>query len=238
MDLDVTWGDLGKQLVDAGVIDAEKFEALYAQRGGLTEEQKALLYGADNESIHVDASNANFILNLFWALGLANQNVILTEGPMQAYGGDPSQFASTGGWSLSSGSPMDHYSMHAFIALKPEQQVLVEEVSKNIFRPCCGNSTYFPDCNHGMAMLGFLQLLASQGTSESEMYDQALVLNSFWFPDTYLNVAQYFQNQGTKWGKVDSKVALGVEVSSGAGYQNVLASVQPRSGGSGGGCGV
>lgn len=238
VDLAITWGDLGRQLLEAGVIDGEAFEALYAERGGLTPEQRAFLYEADNDSIRVNAGNANFILNLFWALGLANQNVILTDGPMQAYGDDPGQFASTGGWSLAKGSAMDHYSRHAFIALTPEQQTLVEDVSKGIFRPCCGNSTYFPDCNHGMAMLGFLQLLASQGASEKVMYEQALVLNSFWFPDTYLTLAQYFQNEGTPWRKVDPKVVLGVDYSSGSGYRNVLTAVEPRSASGGGGCGV
>ena len=58
---------------------------------------------------------------------------------------------------------MNHYSMHRFIVLTPEQQALVEKVSKGIYRPCCGNSVYFPDCNHGMAMLGLLELMASQG---------------------------------------------------------------------------
>src|SRR3989338_10879477 len=35
IELTMVWGDLGKQLIDAGVINAEKFEALYVQRGGL-----------------------------------------------------------------------------------------------------------------------------------------------------------------------------------------------------------
>lgn len=238
VELAVEWQDLGRQLVDSGVIDDAKFEDLYATRGGLNDAQRSLLYGENNGSIRVDAANANFVLNLFWALGLANQNVILDEGPMQSYGDSPAGFASTGGWSLAKGSSMDHYSRHPFIALTPKQQSLVEEVSKNVFRPCCGNSTYFPDCNHGMAMLGFLQLLASQGASENDMYEQALALNSFWFPDTYMNIAQYYQNQGVAWNKVSPKEALGVEVSSGSGYRNILAAIDPVSGGGGGGCGV
>ncbi len=38
--LPVTWGDLGAKLVKAGVIDANKLEAIYADRGGLGEEKK------------------------------------------------------------------------------------------------------------------------------------------------------------------------------------------------------
>ena len=115
--------------------------------------------------------NSGTILNLLWAFGLANKNEILEKGPMmdKRYGG-AENFASTGGWTLSKGDSMNHYSMHSFITLTPQQQSLVEKVSQNIYRPCCGNSTYFPDCNHGMAMLGLLELLASQGISENEMY--------------------------------------------------------------------
>ena len=39
---------------------------------------------------------------------------------------------------------------------------IVEEIAGNIYRPCCGNSTAFPDCNHGMAMLGLIELMVSQ----------------------------------------------------------------------------
>ena len=40
VELPVKWGDLGKQMIEAGVIDASKFESIYSQRGGLTKEQK------------------------------------------------------------------------------------------------------------------------------------------------------------------------------------------------------
>src|SRR3990172_3453203 len=46
--LPAAWKDYGKQLVDKGVIDAQKFEAIYAKRGGLTESDKKLLYGTEN----------------------------------------------------------------------------------------------------------------------------------------------------------------------------------------------
>lgn len=122
-------------------------------------------------------------LNMFWALGLANKNEILEKGPMMdsKYGG-AGNFASTGGWTLAKGSAMDHYSMHSLVTLSPDQQKMVEEVSKNIFRPCCRNPVYFPDCNHGMAMLGILELKASQGANESELYAISKQVNDVWFP--------------------------------------------------------
>jgi len=238
--LPVKWGSLGKQMVESGVIDKEKFESLYSQRGGLNEAEKKLLDGENNQELKIDAQNAGFLLNLLWGFGLANQNKILEEGPMRdsRYGGDASQFASTGGWSLAKGDAMEHYSKHRFVTLTEEQQKLVERVSQNIYRPCCGNSTYFPDCNHGMAMLGLLELLAAQGASEEEMYKTALVVNSYWFPDTYLAIAKYFEKRGAAWNEIDPKEILGSAYSSAQGYRQILSEIEPPQSREGGSCGV
>ena len=79
IELPARWGDLGKQLTESGVIDAKKFEELYVARGGLKEYEKNLLYGEDNGNLIINKENAGVILNLLWALGLANENKILTE---------------------------------------------------------------------------------------------------------------------------------------------------------------
>jgi hypothetical protein len=237
--LPITWGDIGKQMVEAGVIDSVKFEAIYANRGGLDEYDKSLLYGEGNENIEMDSENAGFLLNLLWAFGLANKNAVLEQGPMQdpKYGG-ANRFASTGGWTIAKGNVMNHYSQYSFVTLTPEQQALVERTSKNIYRPCCGNSTYFPDCNHGMAMLGLLELLAAQGISEDDMYKIALKVNSYWFPSTYLTIAKYFEMKDVDWDNVSPKTVLGADYSSGGGYRRVLSEVEPVPSGGGGGCGV
>jgi len=193
--------------------------------------------------------NAGTILNLLWAFGLGNKNEILEKGPMVNYdgreAGSPAEalakagnFASTGGWTLAKGNAMDHYSKHSFVTLTPDQQAMVERVAKNIYRPCCGNSTYFPDCNHGMAMLGLLELLASNGVSERDMYKIALQVNSYWFPDTYLTIAKYMELKGVPWNKVDPKEMLGADYSSGSGYRKILEQVAPVESKSAGGCGV
>ncbi|OGD30389.1 hypothetical protein A2833_02005 [Candidatus Azambacteria bacterium RIFCSPHIGHO2_01_FULL_44_55] len=225
--LPVRWGDLGRRMTESGVIDSDKFSALYAGRGGLDKETEKLLAGSNNGNLEITRQNSGIILNLLWALGLSNKNPILEIGPMVKYNGDASGFASTGGWNLARGDPMDHYSRHNFLALTSEQQALVERVSKNIYRPCCGNPTYFPDCNHGMAMLGLLELLAAQGVSESEMYKIALQVNSYWFPDTYLTLAKYFQTKGIGWQDVNPQEVLGRDYSSASGYQNILRQVAP-----------
>ncbi|MFH0806542.1 MAG: hypothetical protein V1885_02355 [Candidatus Brennerbacteria bacterium] len=202
-------GELEGKLIDAGVIDRIRWE------------------------------NARTKLNLLWAFGLANENPILTQGSMMdpRYGG-AGDFASTGGWTLAKGSAMDHYAMHRFVTLTDEEQDLVERVSKNIYRPCCGNSVYFPDCNHGMAMLGYLEILAAQDTSEDEMYRAALAMNEEWFPDTYDAIRRYFEARGVVWADVDPKVALGGDFSSAEGYARVLSEVDPIPSRGGGSCGV
>ncbi|MBI2484998.1 hypothetical protein HYW18_02530 [Candidatus Uhrbacteria bacterium] len=242
VEIPLIWGDLGSRMVEAGVIDRQKFEAIYTGSGGLSEGEKALLYGADNGRLRMDAENSRFLLNLLWAFGLGNKSDVLDSGPMQdpRYGG-AERFASTGGWTLANGQAMDHYSKHAFVTLTQEQADRVRAVAENIYRPCCGNNTLFPDCNHGMAMLGLLELMAAQGATEDDMYKAALAVNAYWFPDTYLTVAKYMRDtQGTSWSKVSPKEILGAAYSSSSGYQRLRQQSAPvqSSGGGGGGCGV
>lgn len=234
----VSWNNLGKQMTEAGVIDKDKFEKLYESRGGLTEEQKNILYGDNNNYIKITQENSGFWLNVLWGFGLANNNEVLTKGPM-TQNGLVYNFASTGGWTLSANNAMNHYSKHDFVVLNEEQQQKVVNVSKGIYRPCCSNPTYFPDCNHGMAMLGLLEILAANNFSETEMYQTALTVNSYWFPDTYLNIAKYFkEKRNLDWNQVDAEEALGITFSSGAGYSKILQEIKPVELNSGGGCGV
>lgn len=238
--LPVSWDDIGSKLVGLGVIDGPRFQALYESRGQFTDEYKNLLYGSSTEKMKITEANAAYLLNLFWAFGLANKNPILENGEMTnpAYGG-AKNFASTGGWTMSTGDPMSHYSKYRFTNLTSEQQALVEKVSKGIFRPCCGNSTHFPDCNHGMAMLGLLELMASQGVSEQDMWNTALVVNSYWFPDTYITIATYMKNKGIEWKDVNPQEMLSTEYSSNRGYARIASLVStPGSTRGGSGCGV
>ena len=239
VELPVAWGNLGAQMVAAGVIDRLQLEALYNRRGGLTGDEKQFLEEGNGKMI-VTQENSGFILNLFWALGLSNKNEILEQGPMAdpRYGGDASQFASTGGWTLAQGNTMDHYSRHSFVTLTPEQQSIVERVSRNIYRSCCDNSTYFPDCNHGMAMLGLLELLASQGASENQMFETALQMNSFWFPEQYATIALYLESQGQTFQTADPKEILGKEYSSASGFARIAALVPQGKRQGGDGCGI
>ena len=238
--LPVSWGNLGLRLGSVGAINAEALQALYEERGEFTDEYRKLLYENNTERLNITPRNAGYLLNVFWALGLASKNPILDSGEMKnpAYGG-AGNFASTAGWTLSVGGPMEHYSRRKFFDLTLEQQALVEKMSKGIYRPCCGNSTHFPDCNHGIAMLGLLELMASQGVSEEEMWKAALAVNTYWFPDTYLTIAAYKKNKGVLWSDVNPQEILGANYSSAQGYARIAAQVvSPTQGSGGGGCGI
>ena len=239
VELPVKWGDFGVKMIEVGVINKQKFEAIYSGRGGLSESGKKLLYESLNENLVINKENSHEILNMLWAFGLANKNPILENGPMMdpRYGG-ANGFASTGGWTLSDGDSMNHYNMHSFVTLTEEQQALVERVSKNIYRPCCDNSTYFPDCNHGMAMLGLLELMASQGVTEADMYKTALQVNTFWFPDSYETIEIYMKNKGIEWKDVNPQEILGINYSSASGYQNILSHMEPQEQQGGASCGA
>ncbi|KKR73346.1 MAG: hypothetical protein UU16_C0023G0011 [Candidatus Woesebacteria bacterium GW2011_GWA2_40_7] len=165
---------------------------------------------------------------------------------MMKYGGikGAGDFASTGGWSLAKGSTMNYYSRSVLIPLTSEQEQLVEKVSSNIFRPCCNNSTAFPDCNHGMALLGVLQFMAGNGASEREMYEAGKYFNAFWFPGNYFDLALYFKNkEGKNFSDIDAKLLLSKDYSSATGAKNIklwlseqgLVEEPPKTGG---GCGV
>ncbi len=246
-ELNASYGNLGPQMLASGVIDLEKFIDVYQQSGSpLTEQEVSILTKGSRKKIHITRENSYFLLNFFWAVGLANKNPILTEGDMVKYGeGQIGNFASTGGWSLSkSGNPLDYYAKSELVSLNEQQQKLVEEVSKNIYRPCCNNPTSFPDCNHGMALLGVLELMAASGATEREMYEAAKYFNAYWFPSNYYDLALYFKaNEGKNFAEIDAKTLLSKDYSSVQGWQNIknwltqngLAEELPQSGGS---CGV
>lgn len=244
VNLQVSYGDVIVKMVQYGAIDKEKFFKLYEGRGGLTEAEKGLFDGASNEPIIVNQQNANLILNLLWPLGIANKTNVLAEGPMGTqYKNEVGNFASTGGWTLGKESGGNLFNKYPILPLTAEEEKIVTEIAQNIYRPCCGNSTYFPDCNHGAAMLGFIEIAVKQGMPKEEIYKKALALNTYWFPQTYAELGTYFkQKKNIAWDKVDPKLALGIDFSSGQGYRAVNKELQaegllPKVEG-GGGCGV
>ncbi len=245
-EIDVAYGNLGPKMIESGVIDLQKFKETYEKNGQpLTPEQLDILTKGSKKKIKITRENSYFLLNFFWALGLADRSKILTEGTITKYGENQiGGFASTGGWTLARGNPMDYYAKEDIIPLTPQQEQLVETVASNAYRPCCDNATSFPDCNHGMALLGVLQLMAQGGATEKELYEGAKYFNAFFFPGNYYDLALYFKNKEKKdFSKVDGKIAVSKEYSSATGWQSVkkwlsdnsIIESSPKQGGS---CGV
>lgn len=222
--LDVTYGDLGPQLLAAGAIDYDRFIQLYQQmERPLSSTQIDILEKGSDAPIVMDFENAHFLLNFFWAFGLANNNPILTEGPMMQYGAEKiGNFASTGGWTIGKRPATELYAGSTLITLNPTQQARLEEVAHHVYRPCCDNHTAFADCNHGMAMLGLLQLLASQDATVDEMFAAAKSVNGFWFPQQSLETAVYYKaTTNLNYADVDPRLAVSKEIFSGSGYRRV-----------------
>jgi len=227
------WGDVLPRLVEQGVLDVEKFKAAAARSGSpLTPEQLRLLTEPSDENLKIDANNAYFMVTVLWGLGIANKNTILENGPMAKAGWDKrGNYAATGGWTLGDRAGGEMVSAYELISLTPEQQASVEEVAFNSYRPCCGNATAFPDCNHGAAALGLAELMASQGASEDEIFQAVKSFNAFWFPQQYSVLATHFARQGKSWDKIDARELVSSQFSSSKGWAQVNQAVQ--SGGTG-----
>lgn len=191
--LPIFFNGASKRLVEEGVIDLKKWNALYSKRKMIVPEwiEQSLLTDS-HQPIRMDPLSAPFLLNILWALGISNKTQFNERSPLQ--GKRLARFASTGGWQLGKEkNGAAYFNKVANIALNQDQEQLVHEAAERIYRPCCNNSTFFQDCNHGSAMLGLLQLGAAQGKSEDELYAAGLTANLYWFPGQYSKIALYFQ---------------------------------------------
>ncbi|MEM5811866.1 MAG: hypothetical protein QXG91_03975 [Candidatus Aenigmatarchaeota archaeon] len=212
-------GETVKKMIDCGVIDIEKMKKLYNNQ--IPEYVQKLINGY-YEPLVINQEAANYLLNIFWPLGLSNKTEFNKNIPFSEK--DLPRLASTGGWWLGKkDNGAEYFNRCEIIKLTPEQEALVYEVAQNTFRPCCNNSTFAQDCNHGSALLGALELAASQGYTKDELYKLALQLNSFWFPQNYIKIALYkklVENQD--WQNIDPKEIMSAKYSSISGYlQNV-----------------
>ena len=232
------------RLVENGVIVPEKFEALYESRGGMPQEFKRILTQSSSRSIVLTKDNANLYINFLWALGLSNRMSTNEQSPV--VGESLFNFASTGGWTLGKEENGGAYfNKFRIVELTPAEEELVTKVAKNTYRPCCNNSTFFQDCNHGSALLGLLELGASQGLTEDELYREALAFNSFWFPQNYIQTAVYFKAvKNIDWENVDPKIVMGKDFSSSSGWRKNVGEklanlgLVPKAKAGGAGCGV
>jgi len=206
------------QLVSLGVIDMEKVEKLYASRGGLTSEQRDMLIKPSIKPLMVNQQNAVWLVNILWALGLTNKMEVNNQSPVA--GKDVGNFASTGGWNLGKeDNGATYFNKYVVIPLASEQEIRIKRIAESIYRPCCNNSTFFQDCNHGSAALALIELGVSQGLSDHEIYKTVLAFNSFWFPQNYVETALYLKKtKNLDWKNVDPQLILSKDYSSITGW--------------------
>jgi hypothetical protein len=235
------------KLMEAGAIDPGKFIATYKYRSSIPEWVSLLLEGKQHEQeLILSVDNAAFNLNLLWPVGLATKAALNDESPIS--GKYLPYYASTGGWTLGrEDNGAAYFNKVETLSLSPEQSSLTRRIAENVFRPCCGNSAFFQDCNHGSAMLGLIEMAASDGRSAESIMSLAKVANSLWYPRAYVETALYFDVvKDTSWEKVSADVILSSNYSSIAGWgQNVHAVLleqglikPPQGGGGGAGCAV
>lgn len=222
----IVLGDSISRLVENGVIDRDKFLKLYEGRGGLPTDLEYVLDKPSSKPIVLTRENAQYYVNLLWPVGLSNYMPSNEESPVNSE--SLFNFASTGGWNLGKEKNGGAYfNKFKIVELTPAQEEMVLKIAKNSYRPCCNNSTFFQDCNHGSALLGLLQLGAAQGLSEDELWREALAFNSFWFPHNYTQIALYFKVvKNTDWEDADPREILGKKYSSASGYSTVDAEIK------------
>lgn len=220
--LPAQYGDLGPKLLEAGAIDIDKVKADLANGGvPMTTDQQTILRSGGRNPVVIDRADARFLLDFFWAVGLANRDSILTDGPM-ARAGDVGRFASTGGWRLGARPATELYAGAPLLPLEADQQSRLDEVAWAVYRPCCDNPVAFPDCNHGMAMLGMLTLMASEGATRAQMFEAAAAANAVWYPEQYGELALYYQLIEHKAvRRVDARRLVSADVASGTGFRRV-----------------
>ncbi|MFQ6134603.1 MAG: hypothetical protein ACE5KU_02160 [Nitrososphaerales archaeon] len=204
------WGDLPKKLRMLRVIDLTLLnESLSEIRGyGLTAEEQSLFYGNSTSFIHLDSEGKTFLMYVFWALGLANNNTILDR--------HAHMFEN-----YTSPIGQAKYGSVDILRLTPEQQALVEDVTLNSYRPCCNAPTIVPDCSHGFAALGLVEFLAYRGMVKEDVFRNLLLFNAYWFTDQYVDIALFIEEQGQSWKQVNSTQILGYSYSSLEAYQTI-----------------
>lgn len=216
----IKFKDSIKKIVQGGAIDLGKFKKLYDRRGGLPDWVAKSMEGNNRSYIEFNINNANYLLNVLWPLGVASKNNINLKSPINK-DGNVNSYASTGGWSLGKEKNGGvYFNQIAAIPLNADQERIVLEVAQNVYRPCCNNSTFFQDCNHGSALYGLLQLAASQGYSTKEMYQLSLEANKYWYPDQYTELVLYFRELKNKEiSELDAKEVTSAKYFSGSGWR-------------------
>ncbi|OJI07272.1 MAG: hypothetical protein BK997_03365 [Candidatus Micrarchaeum sp. ARMAN-1] len=242
--LSFKWGDSIKKLVETGALNVSNLTIILDNsHQPLTLSEKEILNGTYTGYIQFNSTNTEFVQLVLWGLGINNNNTIITKGPIinasilyadsinsnstlrqklsqnvTPYGVASSYFASTGGYGSIGKLQLG---MLNLINLTQEQQALMYDVATNSYRPCCDNPTAFPDCNHGAAALGLIELLASQGANQTQMFSAVQQFYQFQFPQQYGEIAAYFDSQGQNYSQVNPSEVMGFNFSSFSGNYRI-----------------
>lgn len=240
----VVVGDVIPQMVTLGIIDLDKLQKLFEGRGGIGQEIMDMLTKTSDIPLTITQDNQSFLVTLLWPLGLANKMDVNRQS--QVAGSNLFNFASTGGWTL--GKERNggaYFNKYELVPLTSEQEVRVRTLAENIYRPCCNNSAFFQDCNHGSAALAIIELGVAAGQSDEEIYKNVLVFNSYWFSGNYLEMALYFEKvKGQDFASLSPAMLLSQDYSSGSGWAKNVHSELAKipgfapTGQNGSGCGI
>lgn len=219
VDTGISFADSIQRLIAGGALDPEKLRS----DQGHPQWVERLLNAPSIAPIRFSRDTAPYLVDLLWPLGLSTKAVFNEKSPINTL--RIPQFASTGGWTLGrERNGYVYFNGVDAINLTAQQEAMVLDAAMNTFRPCCDNSTFFQDCNHGSALLGLMELAASQGATTAKLYQVALVANSYWVPDQYAKTALYFSHfKSRSWGDVTPEVVLGPTYSSLNGWRKNVA---------------
>ncbi len=228
------WGDSVRRLVQSGAISLSNISIiLNNSHQPLTLAEREILNGTYNGYIQINSTNTQFTVLVLWALGINNNNTIINNGPiMKASASYSNQmnsnttpyivasksFASTGGYGPIGKLQLGQLNI---VSLTPSEQIFANFTAYNSYRPCCNNPTAFPDCNHGAAALGLIELLASQGANQTEIFSAVRDFNSFQFPQQYIEAAAYLESQGKSYNQTSPQELVGLNFSSITGFLKV-----------------
>lgn len=215
--LKIRWGNLGRKMIEDGVISKDKLAKALNIKGDFPKSFDKY-FTSEQNGIELNNQTQQFWLYVLWGLGLSNKNEILENGPMSD-GGNAYIYSSTAGWGIGDKDISSLYSNFSYIRLSSSQQKMVKEIADSVYRPCCNNPASFPDCNHGMADLALIELMASQNFSADDIYKTLLAFNTYWFSRTFLDSAYYLESKGRDYNSVSPKELLSKTYLSASGYR-------------------
>jgi hypothetical protein len=211
--LPIQYGQVGPNLIQAGVIDAASFRRYFQQNGvSLPDQEMEWLIRGGQEPIIINSRNASFLLTLFWGIGVSNQNPVLNQTSIQ----------NANSWTLGQKSGEDLFSKKSFFTLSAEQQSRLEKIAQTAYQPCSEAPVLAPDNKYSLAALGLLEWMASQNTSPDIMLTALKQVNAFWFPEQTLEQGLFFvATQLKDYATIDPKTLASRAYFSATGFGQV-----------------